>query len=197
MSWLVAVAHSRILRLFMKGKFDAYILWPLAKGVQNWIVDWSTARNFMVSICFLGVPLNNISFVLGRLSFYKNVRKTSNDMYQMKKISDISKHRNGTDSIFLILNWLTCNRLNIFAIIDSNCEKTSDISKTLHIDGSCNLLNSFGFCLAGKSSSLPQTRPFYLHPFFSFEKMDAFHTAGADTIFVQIYMEAPTGVQGV
>ena len=42
------VAHSRIFRLFMKGKFDAYVLWPLAKRVQNWIVDRSTARNFTV-----------------------------------------------------------------------------------------------------------------------------------------------------
>ena len=25
------VAHSRIFRLFMKGKFDTYVLWPLAK----------------------------------------------------------------------------------------------------------------------------------------------------------------------
>ena len=33
----------------MKGKFDAYVLWPLAKRVQNWIVDRSTARNFMVN----------------------------------------------------------------------------------------------------------------------------------------------------
>ena len=32
----------------MKGKFDAYVLWPLAKKFQNWIVDRSTARNFTV-----------------------------------------------------------------------------------------------------------------------------------------------------
>ena len=32
----------------MKGKFDAYALWPLAKKFQNWIVDRSTARNFTV-----------------------------------------------------------------------------------------------------------------------------------------------------
>ena len=29
----------------MKGKFDAYVLWPLAQKVQNWIVDWATARD--------------------------------------------------------------------------------------------------------------------------------------------------------
>ena len=46
------VAHLRIFRLFMKGKFDAYVLWPLAKRVQNWIVDRSTARDFTVSKVF-------------------------------------------------------------------------------------------------------------------------------------------------
>ena len=44
LSWLVA--HLRIFRVFMKGKVDAYVLWPLAKRVQNWIVDHSTARDF-------------------------------------------------------------------------------------------------------------------------------------------------------
>jgi hypothetical protein len=33
----------------MKGKFDAYVLWPLAKSVQNWIVHQSTARDFTVN----------------------------------------------------------------------------------------------------------------------------------------------------
>ena len=42
------VAHLRIFRLFIKEKFDAYVLWPLAKKIQNWIVDRSTARDFTV-----------------------------------------------------------------------------------------------------------------------------------------------------
>ena len=46
MSWLVA--HFHIFRLFMKEKFDAYVLWPLDQKVQNWIVERSTARNFTV-----------------------------------------------------------------------------------------------------------------------------------------------------
>ena len=33
----------------MKGKFDTYVLWPLAKKFQNWIVDRSTARDFTVT----------------------------------------------------------------------------------------------------------------------------------------------------
>ena len=42
------VAHFHNFRLFMKGNFDAYVLWPVAKRVQNWIVDRSTARDFTV-----------------------------------------------------------------------------------------------------------------------------------------------------
>ena len=41
-------AHFYIFRLFMKGNFDAYVLWPLVKKFQNWIVDQSTACKFMV-----------------------------------------------------------------------------------------------------------------------------------------------------
>ena len=40
------VAHFQIFRLFMKGKFDAYVLWPLSQRVQNWTKDRSTARDF-------------------------------------------------------------------------------------------------------------------------------------------------------
>ena len=42
----------------MKGKFDPYVLWPLAKKVQNWIVDWSTARDFMVFNKWIYKPQN-------------------------------------------------------------------------------------------------------------------------------------------
>ena len=42
------VAHLKIFGLFIQGKFDAYVLWPLAKQVQNWIVDQSTAPDFTV-----------------------------------------------------------------------------------------------------------------------------------------------------
>ena len=44
------VAHSRIFRRLMKGNFDSYVEWPLDKMVQNWIIDWSTARNS--TVCF-------------------------------------------------------------------------------------------------------------------------------------------------
>ena len=42
------VAQFQIFRRLMKGKFDAYVLWPLAKKFQNWIVDRSTSCNFTV-----------------------------------------------------------------------------------------------------------------------------------------------------
>ena len=46
LSWLVAC--FQIFRRFMKGKLYAYVLWPLAKKFQNWIVDRSTACDFTV-----------------------------------------------------------------------------------------------------------------------------------------------------
>ena len=46
LSWLVA--HPRVFRLLMKGKFA---LWHLTKSSKIWKVDRSTARNFTVFIC--------------------------------------------------------------------------------------------------------------------------------------------------
>ena len=45
MSWLVV--HPKFFRLFVKGKFDAYVLWPLPKRVQN---CRSTTHNFTVPV---------------------------------------------------------------------------------------------------------------------------------------------------
>ena len=42
------VAHFQIFKRYMKGKIDAYVLLPLAKKFQNWIVDRSTALDFTV-----------------------------------------------------------------------------------------------------------------------------------------------------
>ena len=47
-SMSLLVAHQSIFRMFMKGKFYAYVLWPLAKSFQNWIADWSAACSFQV-----------------------------------------------------------------------------------------------------------------------------------------------------
>ena len=58
------VPHLRIFRLFMKGKFDAYVQWPVAKRVQNWIVDRSTARVFTVlqrNTCFEDMNISQFS----------------------------------------------------------------------------------------------------------------------------------------
>ena len=38
----------QIFRRLMKWKFDSYVLWPLAKKSQNWIVDQSTTRDITV-----------------------------------------------------------------------------------------------------------------------------------------------------
>ena len=43
--------NQNIFWRLMNGKFDAYVLWPLAQKFQkfqNWIVDPSTARDFTV-----------------------------------------------------------------------------------------------------------------------------------------------------
>ena len=47
----------------MKGKLDAYVLWPFAKRVQNWIVDQSTAHDFMVDIIGSVDPYQLLSLV--------------------------------------------------------------------------------------------------------------------------------------
>ena len=66
LSWLVA--HFWVFRLFMKGKFDAYVLWPLAKSVQNWMVSQSTAPDFTVFIFFIKKNVVNHQY-------YKNSRE--------------------------------------------------------------------------------------------------------------------------
>ena len=40
----------------MEGKFDAYILRPLAKRVKNWIVDRSITHDFMIPILHKATP---------------------------------------------------------------------------------------------------------------------------------------------
>ena len=42
------VAYTSMFRMFMKGKFDAYLLWNLTKSFQNKIVDRSTICDFTV-----------------------------------------------------------------------------------------------------------------------------------------------------
>ena len=42
------VVHFQIFRRLMKGKFDAYVLWPLAKKLQNWTVQY--LRMYRISL---------------------------------------------------------------------------------------------------------------------------------------------------
>ena len=51
MSWLVA--RLRIFRLFMKGKFDAYIMWPLDKKIQNFLLVYWKKTNPPLSLLIL------------------------------------------------------------------------------------------------------------------------------------------------
>ena len=44
------VALFQIFKRLMRGKFDAYVLEPLSKKFQIWIVDWSITPNFTVHI---------------------------------------------------------------------------------------------------------------------------------------------------
>ena len=61
------VAHPRIFRLLMKWKFDAYVLWPLVKRVQNWIVDKSTALTLRYLLCRRLLKICKLDY----FSFYK------------------------------------------------------------------------------------------------------------------------------
>ena len=59
------VAHFQIFRRLMKEKFDAYVLWPLAKKFQNWIVDRCTARDFTVVLFSTNRwPLDVLTFLI-------------------------------------------------------------------------------------------------------------------------------------
>ena len=63
----------------MKGKFDPYVLWPLAQKFQNWIVDRSTARDFTVLMIlwwfFLKcLEFNLLPFLFHKLQFYVQLR---------------------------------------------------------------------------------------------------------------------------
>ena len=58
------VAHLRVFRLLMKGRFDAYVLWPLTKRFKNWIVDRSSARDY--TVCEIEVGCNhNPAYLVG------------------------------------------------------------------------------------------------------------------------------------
>ena len=65
LSWLVA--HSRIFRLFLKEKIDAYVLWPFAERVQNWIVN---SGPILATLRYLRQSQNKYFQYFFLLSFY-------------------------------------------------------------------------------------------------------------------------------
>ena len=75
------VAHPSIFRMFMMGKFDAYVPWPLSKSFQNWIVDRSTARNF--TVCLFQSPEYNRKsnlIVCSKIIGGKNMKTTTTQL---------------------------------------------------------------------------------------------------------------------
>ena len=58
----------------MKGIFDDYVLWPLAKRVQNWTVDRPTAPNFTVVAANFNFLHNKMNFCCGNYSRKETVK---------------------------------------------------------------------------------------------------------------------------
>ena len=108
------VANQSIFRMFMKGKFDAYVLWPLAQKVQNWIVDRSTARYFTVCQCIFELTRHNNSLCVSHphtppMPMYSWLSKFSAQVYLVINIYVYN----------FLLYWmyfqvlLCCNKLSI------------------------------------------------------------------------------------
>ena len=79
LSWLVA--HLRLFRLFMKRKFDAYLLWPLANWVWNWIEYFSWLYS---SLKYKTLALKIIDQILvsGNILFFIRSWQLSNMTFQ-------------------------------------------------------------------------------------------------------------------
>ena len=75
-SWLVA--HPRIFRLFMKGKFDAYLLWPLAKRFQSFIVARFTVCDYIYCMLIFGQKSFSLGPTIIEIPLLDNV-----DMYNI------------------------------------------------------------------------------------------------------------------
>ena len=84
LSWLVA--HLRIFRLFCVYEGEILCLCTVSfdQRVQNWIVDWSTARNFMVV-----VPWNSTIGLITYthalfFSFFQDIQKSTEKQQNLK-----------------------------------------------------------------------------------------------------------------
>jgi hypothetical protein len=88
------VAHFLIFKRLMKGKFNAYVLWPLAKKFRNWIIDRSTARDFTVFLLLTStaelLQLNRTQFSsLGNFVSKKIVNQKTNTAFIVSVLSCI------------------------------------------------------------------------------------------------------------
>ena len=102
------VAQFQIFRRLMKGKFDAYILWPLAKKFQTWIVDRSTARDFTVFNTDFNIwgPVR-MEWSTHR-SGHKKKWKTGQIFVAFSKYLNFmreKKFKNFTEAVNLLLQW--------------------------------------------------------------------------------------------
>ena len=117
------IVHPRIFKMFMKGKFDAYVLWHLARKFQNWIVVWSTACDFMVvaicqktelyTICSqVKLELNSSLWqIIVKLECYWNIQKNLNtkDRQSFKLFTNSKKYECSNHLIITLLNFMFRN----------------------------------------------------------------------------------------
>ena len=98
----------------MKGKFDAYVLWPLAKKFLNWIVDRSTARNFTVYIFMFSLLVLHFHLIycLHSLEFEREMRWCTLSRFPTSQDSDTKAQSILMQLVVLFLwDWMRSSRL--------------------------------------------------------------------------------------
>ena len=82
------VAHPRIFRLFIKVKFDSYVLWTLGQRVQNWIVKTNSPKWVVTMVYFTTISGH---FLASPFSiFHKTeILLIQNDLWNISFVIDI------------------------------------------------------------------------------------------------------------
>ena len=131
------IAHPRIFRLFMKGNFDAYVLWLLDKRDQHWVVARSIACDLMVG------SNHNKEFVF--VPQYKNHRRLFFRFYvsigccHFSDVTNFSNIQLLITTQFKYITWPGTNWLLIYNLprkiigetLSSRFSKNNKISATL------------------------------------------------------------------
>ena len=112
----------------MKGKFDAYVLWPLAKRVQNWIVDQFTARDFTIIVSYFNYKYFQYLILMGNswhnyiASFYSlTVLNIPLVEFKSKLCPDVQRVVPVTswDTFFIMIPpYCVCSRLLHQSVVD-------------------------------------------------------------------------------